>query len=62
MHSYFIHETSDKNKTSETAIKLKENKKQPKHISKALSLKISSILAEHAKCNLCIGNKLNTSV
>lgn len=57
MHSYFIHDSSYKNKTTETAIKLKEKKKkQPKHISKALSLKISSILAEHAKCNLCIGN------
>lgn len=28
MHSYFIHESSYKNKTSETAIKLKKKKKQ----------------------------------
>lgn len=27
MHSYFIHDSSYKNKTSETAIKLKEKKK-----------------------------------
>lgn len=28
MHSYFIHESSYKNKTSETAIKLKKKKKK----------------------------------
>lgn len=30
MHSYFIHDSSYKNKTGETAIKLKEKKKQTK--------------------------------
>lgn len=29
MHSYFIHDSSYKNKTTETAIKLKEKKKKP---------------------------------